>query len=117
VAPSTDERTWTKWIVWPSIDVVNCGNVFKSACCAGQSNALAQWSASFRAYETGTPRLQSSTTSDGQRVLAIRATRSSTSACGTPIVNGVICIDGSSIRWQAHQSRKSQPCLERKRQS
>jgi hypothetical protein len=96
VASSTDERTWTKWIAWPSLDVVNGGNVFRKACCAGQSNSLAQRSASVRAYEVGTPRLQSATTSDGQRVFAIRATRSSTSACGTSTVNGVICIWASS---------------------
>src|SRR6266511_1172718 len=78
VASCTDERTWTKWIVWRSIDVVNWGNVFRKASWAGQSNSLAQRSASVRAYEVGTPRLQSATTSDGQRVLTIRARRSST---------------------------------------
>ena len=24
-APATAERTWMKWILWPSISVVNCG--------------------------------------------------------------------------------------------
>ena len=53
--------------------VVNCGNAFRRACWAAQSKSFAQRSARPRAYDVGRPRLQSETTSDGQRVLARRA--------------------------------------------
>ena len=32
------ERTWTKWMVWPSISVTKLGTAFIRASCARQSN-------------------------------------------------------------------------------
>ncbi len=42
VASGLGERTCRKWMVWPSMVVVNCGNAFSLASCARQSNPVAQ---------------------------------------------------------------------------
>ena len=48
VASGLGERTCRKWIVWPSMVVVNCGKALSRASWARQSNPRAQYSASGR---------------------------------------------------------------------
>ena len=48
VASGSGERTWTKWTVWPSNSVVNCGTALSVASWARQSNPSAQYAASSR---------------------------------------------------------------------
>jgi hypothetical protein len=36
-ASGSGERTWKKWMVWPSISVVNCGQASSRASAARQS--------------------------------------------------------------------------------
>lgn len=40
------DRTWTKWMVWPSISVVKCGSSLSFASCSRQSYSVRQCSAS-----------------------------------------------------------------------
>ena len=38
MASASAERTWTKWMVWPSMSVTKLGTAFIRDSCARQSN-------------------------------------------------------------------------------
>src|SRR5215204_3785986 len=82
-APGSGDRTCRKWMFWPSMVVVNCAYSLSFASHWRQLYPSCQYSVSSLRYPSGTPRLQpTSGSSSGQRVLAKRPCRSSSSASG-----------------------------------
>src|SRR5437899_994038 len=81
-----------KWIVCPSIVVVNCSSVLSRRSCARQSNASRQYVTSSRRYGVSVPYIHASAPCSGSgiRAFASRVLRSRSTLSGTWMVNGLI---------------------------